>query len=100
MAAQPDLPVLVLVRRGQIGPTGTVASFVVVRRDLHPAFPAPFVVAHIAIDSTDPAVVVVSNVDGCPVESVSIGLPVRAHFEHHDTFSVPLFSPIAAGHGS
>lgn len=72
---------------------GTVYSFTVVRRNPNPAFAArlPYVLALIDLDE---GVRVMSNVVGCPPESVRVGQRVRVDFEAvGDTYAVPVFRP-------
>lgn len=55
---------------------GEVFSFTVVRHAFHPSFSqeVPYVVADIRLEEGP---IVASNVTGCPVEEVRIGMPVE-----------------------
>jgi uncharacterized OB-fold protein len=59
---------------------GTVFSFVVMHQVYHPAFAArvPYVVADIELDEGPH---IISNVIGCDLEDVEIGIPVFVEFE-------------------
>ena len=73
---------------------GTVFSFTIVRRAIHPSFSqeVPYVVADIELDEGP---VMISNVTDCPVEDVRIGMPVHVWFDEQveDAFHVPLRLP-------
>jgi uncharacterized OB-fold protein len=72
---------------------GTVYSFTVVRRTGHLAFvgQVPYVYALVDLDEGPRFT---TNVVGCPVDDVDIGMRVRACFEDvDDTTSVILFEP-------
>jgi len=72
---------------------GTVFSFTVVHRAPDPAFKAelPYVIAIVALEEGGR---LMSNLTGCPPESVRIGLPVRAVFETvGEGVGVPKFTP-------
>lgn len=77
---------------------GTVASFVVVHRATHPAFAAavPYVIAQIAIEGTDGAVRLLTNVVGRAWEDVRVGMPGVVEFvEVAPGVSLPQFRPAA-----
>lgn len=79
----------VLVSRG----AGSVYSYTVVRRAPSPAWAdrVPYVVALVELDE---GVRLLSNVVGCPVDEVSIGMPVRADFERvTEDVVLPVFRP-------
>ena len=76
--------------------TGKVETFVVVHYAAVTAFQPdiPYVVAHIAIDDTDGRVEIVSNVIGCPWESVKVGMRAKARFEDvTPEVTLPKFEP-------
>lgn len=75
---------------------GTVHTFAVYRRTYHPALPAPYVVAVIAL-AEGPRIV--SSVTGCAPEEVRIDMPVRVRFEKAGAFMLPRFAPADAGGG-
>jgi|TARA_B100000315_G_C14212722_1_gene422813 hypothetical protein len=72
-----------------------VANYVVYHRSYHPAIPAPYVVAIIELQE---GVRMVSNVIGCPPDSVHIGMPVQVVFEKaanaESDFMLPKFKPV------
>jgi uncharacterized OB-fold protein len=71
---------------------GRVFTFDVIRRPLHPAFPAPYVYALIELDEGP---LFGSNVVNCSPGEVSVGLPVEVLFEDVEGgFSLPVFQPI------
>jgi uncharacterized OB-fold protein len=72
---------------------GTVYSFTVVRRTAHPAFAArvPYVYALVDLDEGPRFT---TNVVGCPVDDVAVGMRVRARFEDvDDATAVVVFEP-------
>ncbi len=70
---------------------GEVFSFVIYRRTYHPAIPAPYVVALIALHEGPR---LISNVVGCMPEDVRIDMPVQVKFEAEDGFILPRFTPL------
>lgn len=74
--------------------TGTVRSFVIVRRAFDPAFDdkVPYVVAHVALDGADD-VTIIANVAADPVDSVSVGQRVAVDFLDVETVVLPRFRP-------
>jgi acetyl-CoA acetyltransferase/uncharacterized OB-fold protein len=71
---------------------GTVEAFTVDHQPWHPAFPPPYVIAVVALEE-DPAVRITTNVVGCEVGDVGIGMPVRVTFAEREDVWVPLFEP-------
>ena len=70
---------------------GTVYSFVIPHHPPLPWFPEPYVVALVELEE---GTRLVTNVVGVAPENVSIGMPVRVHFEAFDDGLVlPLFTP-------
>jgi len=76
---------------------GSVHTFAVYRRTYHPALPAPYVVAVIALKEGPR---LISNVIGCAPEEVRIDMPVRLRFETVGDFFLPRFVPAESGRGS
>jgi uncharacterized OB-fold protein len=75
------------------GGRGTVFSFVVFHRVYHPAFrdDVPYPVAIIALDEGPRFL---SNVVGCPVEDIRVGMPVEVVFDDvTDDCTLPKFRP-------
>ena len=78
---------------------GRVKSFSIVRRAVSEAYAAevPYVVALIELDEGP---TMMSNVVGCPVEDVRIGLPVEVLFEDWpEDVTVPKFRPADGASG-
>jgi uncharacterized OB-fold protein len=69
---------------------GVVYSFVIYRRTYHPGLPAPYVVALIELREGPR---LVSNVVGCALEDVRIGMPVQVRFDEVGEFVLPRFEP-------
>ena len=82
----PDLSIVELTGRG------TVEAYTVNHQLWHASMPPPYVVAIVALDD-DPAVRITTNVVGCDVGEVAIGLPVRVRFDRRDDVWLPLFEP-------
>ena len=71
----------------------TVSSFTIVRRPVSSAFAdeVPYVVALVAL-AEGPTMM--TNIVGCPLEQVAIGLPVKVTFERwSEEISIPKFTP-------
>jgi uncharacterized OB-fold protein len=72
---------------------GTVYSYTVIRRTAHPAF-APLVPYVYALVDLDEGPRMTTNVVGCPVDEVAIGMRVRPRFEDVDgAGTLVLFEP-------
>ncbi|HVN41294.1 MAG TPA: Zn-ribbon domain-containing OB-fold protein [Steroidobacteraceae bacterium] len=70
---------------------GTVFTYTVVARALHPAFlkATPYAAAVVELEE---GVRILSNVVDCPVEQLRIGMPVQVDFEKQDeTVTLPVF---------
>ena len=52
----------------------------------------PYVIALVALPEQD-GLRLTTNIVGCPVDEVRIGLPVRVTFEHREPVWFPLFEP-------
>lgn len=52
--------------------------------------PEPYVIALVALPEQE-GLRLTTNLVGCPVEEVHIGMPVRVRFEHRDPVWLPLF---------
>jgi uncharacterized OB-fold protein len=65
-----------------VAPSGTLYSYTVVHHSVHPALDAavPYVVALVSLDDV-PAVRVVGNLLGVPIDDIVIGMPVVATWE-------------------
>jgi uncharacterized protein len=74
---------------------GTLYSFTVIRRTAHPAF-APLVPYVYGLVDLDEGPRLTTNIVGCPVEDVAIGMRVRVRFEDVDgAGTLVLFAPDA-----
>jgi hypothetical protein len=72
---------------------GRVFTFDIIRRQLHPAFPVPYVYGLIELEEGP---LFGSNVVDCDPDSVYVGMPVEVVFEDvSDEFSLPKFRPAA-----
>jgi len=77
--------------------SGRIHTFTVVRQSPDPFFRTrvPFVVAVVELDEGP---LILSNLVGCDIASVAIGMPVAAQFEAaQEGLAIPLFRPVAAG---
>jgi uncharacterized OB-fold protein len=73
---------------------GTLYSFTVIRRQVHPAF-APLVPYVYGLVDLDEGPRLTTNVVGCAVDDVAIGMRLRARFEDvADGRTVVLFGPV------
>jgi uncharacterized OB-fold protein len=70
----------------------TVATYTVNRQPFVPGFEPPYVIAIIEIDD-DPTIRLTTNIVGCEVDDVHIGMAVEVTFEQSDEWFVPLFTP-------
>jgi len=71
-----------------------VTTFTIVRRPVSPAFAddVPYVVALVTLDEGP---TMMTNIIGCPVEQVVIGMPVAVTFEDWTPdISIPKFRPV------
>jgi uncharacterized OB-fold protein len=76
--------------------SGEVFSYVVVHHSVIPAFAAemPYVVAQVALDGTDGAVRMTTNIVECPPDDVSVGMRVEVDFDDVTSeISLPKFRP-------
>lgn len=74
---------------------GTVYTFTVTYQNQAPGFrdELPYVLAYVTLDE---GVRVLTNVVGCPVDQVVIGMPVEVTFEDVvDDVAIPRFKPLA-----
>ena len=96
----PPGPVCPFCRSRRIGPApvsgiGTVASFTINRKEWIPGFTPPYVFAFVELDD-DPSVRIGTNIVGCAMEDVEIGMRVEVLFEPSGDWHVPLFRPVEA----
>ncbi len=71
---------------------GSVASYTVNHQAWTPELREPYVVAIVALGE-QPGLRLLSNIVGCAVDSVAIGMPVRVCFEPVEDLWLPLFAP-------
>ena len=69
---------------------GEVATFTVYRRQYHPDFPTPYVIALVALREGPR---MISRVVDCAPEAVRVGMAVRVRFEARGERWLPLFVP-------
>lgn len=70
----------------------TVASFTVNRQPFMPGWDPPYVIAIVEIDE-DPTIRLMTNIEGCDIDDVHIGMPVEVVFEESGEWWIPLFRP-------
>lgn len=73
---------------------GTLVSFTVNHQPWIPGFDPPYVIALVELDE-QPGLRITSNLVGCAIEKVEIGLPVEILFDEYDGVWIPLFQPTA-----
>lgn len=93
----PPLPRCPFCHGARVEPTAVsgraaVASFTVNRQPFLPDFPPPYVIAIVEI-AEDPSIRLTTNLVGCTLGEVEIGLDVEVVFEEMDGLFVPLFQP-------
>ncbi|HZA79394.1 MAG TPA: Zn-ribbon domain-containing OB-fold protein [Acidimicrobiales bacterium] len=71
----------------------TVATYTVNHQPFMPGFDPPYVIAMVEIED-DPTVRLTTNIVGCAMEDVHIGMPVEVTFEPNGEWFVPLFRPL------
>lgn len=75
-----------------------VASFTVNHQPWIPGLAVPFVFA--AVELVEQAeLYLFTNIVGCPVEAVRIGMPVEVRFEQLGQVFLPMFGPAGSRHG-
>ncbi len=72
----------------------TVAAYTVNEHAWYPGFPPPYVVAIVELEE-EPDVRLTTNIVGCPIEDVHVGMQVEVVFEHWEDVWVPVFRPVA-----
>lgn len=70
----------------------TLATYTVNHQPFMPGFEPPYVIAIVEIDE-DPTVRLMTNIVGCAIEDVHIGMPLQVTFEASGEWFVPLFEP-------
>lgn len=80
------------VRPSPVSGRARVASFSINHQPWKPGLKLPYVVAAVEL-AEQPELYVLTNIVGCPVEEVRIGMPVAVRFEQHDDVFLPMFAP-------
>lgn len=98
--SHPPLPTCHHCRSSEIGPEpidgrATVEACTINVHQWLPGFPPPYVVAIVSLDA-QPDVRLTTNVVGCDVEDVHVGMKVEVFFEQWDDVWLPLFRPVSA----
>jgi uncharacterized OB-fold protein len=70
-----------------------VAAFTINRHPWFEGFPPPYVVAMVELDE-QPDVRLTTQIIGCPVEDVEVGMPVEVVFEHWEDDQGPVWLPL------
>ena len=70
----------------------TVHTFTVNHQPWIPGYDPPYVIAIVEIEE-QPSVRLMTNIVNCPIDDVSVDLPVQVTFEHHDDVWLPFFEP-------
>ena len=71
---------------------GTVFTFTVNRHPFNPAVPVPYVIALVELEE-QADLRLTTNIVNCPVDDVTVGMPVQVLFEQQDDLYIPLFEP-------
>ncbi len=71
---------------------GTLVSFTVNHQPWIPWFEPPYVIALVELHE-QPGLRITSNLVGCAIEKVEIGLPVEILFDEYEGVWIPLFKP-------
>ena len=93
----PPTPVCSTCRSRAVEPTivsgrGTVATFTVNHQPWSPGFPPPYVYALVELEE-QAGLNLATNIVGCPIEDVRIGMPVEVYFDRYEDVWLPLFRP-------
>lgn len=99
----PPLPRCIACGSLQMSPApvsgrGRVASFTINHQPWVPHLAVPFVFAAVELNEQS-ELYVFTNIVGCPVDEVKIGMSVEVVFERHDDVFLPLFRPYGATDG-
>lgn len=72
---------------------GSIFSFTVNEQQFHPDVPPPYDIAIVVLDEQDD-LRVITNIVGCELDELVVGMPVQVAFEQHGEVFVPLFEPV------
>jgi uncharacterized protein len=94
----PPAPVCFRCRSTDVAPepvsgNATLATYTINVHQWFAGFPPPYVVAIVEIDE-EPSVRLTTNIVGCAVDEVTIGMKLRVDFEHWDDVWIPVFRPL------
>ena len=71
---------------------GSVGGFTISHKAFMPGPDVPFAFGYIEIDE-DPTIRLSSNIVGCPLDEIHVGMRVQVTFEENGDYHVPLFEP-------
>jgi uncharacterized protein len=71
---------------------GRVFTYTVNHHPFNPEVPVPYLIAIVELVEQE-GLRFTTNIVNCPVESVTIDMPVRLHFEQQGDAFIPLFEP-------
>jgi uncharacterized protein len=71
---------------------GTVYTYTINRREWSPGLQVPYVIAIVQLDE-QADLRLMTNIVGCDVDEVAIGLPVQVEFREQGDAYVPVFRP-------
>jgi uncharacterized OB-fold protein len=70
----------------------TVAGFTINHQPFMPGFEPPYAFALVELDE-DPSIRLGTNIVGCELDAIHVGMVVEVTFEESGEYFVPLFSP-------
>ena len=73
--------------------TATVATFTINHQAWTPGMEVPFVVAIVELPEQE-GLRLTTNIVGCALEEVYVGMPVQVVFEQHEDVWMPFFRPV------
>ncbi len=73
---------------------GTLASYTVNHQPWIPGFDPPYAIALVELDD-QPGLRITSNLIGCALDAIEIGMAVEVCFDEYDGVWIPLFRPRA-----
>jgi len=71
---------------------GTVAAFTINHQPFMPGFDPPYAFGFVEIDE-DPTIRLGTNIVGCELDAIHVGMTVEVAFEENGDYFVPLFKP-------
>ena len=71
---------------------GTVAAFTINHQPFMPGFDPPYAFGFVEIDE-DPTIRLGTNIVGCELDAIRVGMTVEVTFEENGDYFVPLFKP-------